>query len=110
MRVLVCGGRDFSDREWLFRALDSLPITQLCHGNARGADRLAGEWAHSRRVPYEAHPAAWALHGKRAGPIRNCKMLNEFKPDAVIAFPGGTGTADMCDQATRAGVLVLPQV
>ena len=29
MRVLVCGGRDFMDQDWLFRELDAL------HANRR---------------------------------------------------------------------------
>jgi predicted Rossmann-fold nucleotide-binding protein len=33
-------------------------------------------------------------------------MLSEGKPDLVIAFPGGRGTADMIRQAKEAGVPV----
>jgi predicted Rossmann-fold nucleotide-binding protein len=31
----------------------------------------------------------------------------EWKPDLVVAFPGGTGTADMVAQAKAAGVAVM---
>jgi hypothetical protein len=34
-------------------------------------------------------------------------MLEEGKPDLVVAFPGGTGTANMVKQARAAGVEVL---
>ena len=34
-------------------------------------------------------------HGNAAGPIRNQRMLDHGKPDIVVAFPGGSGTADM---------------
>jgi hypothetical protein len=34
-------------------------------------------------------------------------MLDEGKPDLVIAFPGGRGTADMVKKARRAGVEVV---
>ena len=34
-------------------------------------------------------------------------MLDEGKPDLVIAFPGGRGTADMVRKANRAGVKVV---
>ena len=48
MRVLVCGGRDFADKELLSRTLDDLRrahvIDCLIEGNARGADRLLREW------------------------------------------------------------------
>lgn len=46
-------------------------------------------------------------HGRAAGPIRNQQMLDEGKPHLVVAFPGGTGTADMVRRAQAAGVLVL---
>lgn len=38
-------------------------------------------------------------------------MLDEGQPDCVIAFPGGEGTADMVNRATKAGVPVhkIPQ-
>jgi hypothetical protein len=51
-------------------------------------------------------PAEWKKHGKRAGPLRNMRMLEEWKPDGVAAFPGGSGTADMIAQARNAGVKV----
>jgi YspA, cpYpsA-related SLOG family len=110
MRVLVTGGRDFSDRTLLFEALDRLHaahgFTVLIHGDANGADRLSGEWATARGVSVEAHPADWKRHGRAAGPIRNQKMLEE-KPELVVAFPGGKGTADMVSKARQAGLEVV---
>src|SRR5262245_26653459 len=47
MRVLVCGGRDFIDRAWLFRELDTLRssrgVTTIISECARGADSLGIE-------------------------------------------------------------------
>ena len=34
-------------------------------------------------------------------------MLDEGKPDLVVAFPGGRGTADMIRKAEGAGVPVV---
>jgi len=51
-------------------------------------------------------PADWSRHGKSAGPIRNRQMLIEGRPDIVVAFPGGKGTANMIKQAVEAGVKV----
>jgi len=47
------------------------------------------------------------MHGRAAGPVRNAQMLAEGKPDFVVAFPGGRGTADMCKQARARGVKVV---
>jgi UDP-N-acetylmuramoylalanine-D-glutamate ligase len=55
----------------------------------------------------EVYPADWKLHGKSAGHIRNQQMLDESKPDIVIAFPGGRGTANMIKRAKKAGVEVF---
>ena len=78
----------------------------LIHGAARGADSLAGEWASTRAVPVKIFPADWQTHGRSAGHIRNAQMLREGKPDLVVAFPGGRGTADMVAKANAAGITV----
>lgn len=113
MTVLVCGGRNFGNRWWLYTALDALhdwkPIDVLIHGDARGADHLAGEWARDRKVPCRRYPADWEKHGKSAGPRRNQQMLDEGRPDLVMAFPGGAGTRDMVTRAKRAGIRVDEQ-
>ncbi|QXN72188.1 DprA-like DNA processing chain A [Rhodobacter phage RcRios] len=110
MRIIVCGGRDFSDREALFRVLDDLHSTHgftlLVHGAARGADRLAGEWAEARGVTCKPIAADWQMHGLRAGPVRNREMLRTCKPEIVVAFPGGSGTEHMIEISRKAGVTV----
>lgn len=112
MRIVITGGREFLDADFMFEALDWLhgkegPITELAHGGQktwmpwterwRGADYYAGQWADARGVPCRDFPvndAEWKRLGKAAGPIRNRRMLDEFKPDRVYAFPGGKGTRD----------------
>jgi hypothetical protein len=111
MRVLVCGGRDFDDRDLLMGTLSALAKTEsidaVIEGNAKGADRLAGYWARDRGITNLKFRPDWQNHGKYAGPIRNQRMLDEGKPDLVIAFPGGNGTADMVRRAKAAGVRVI---
>ncbi len=110
MRILVCGGRNFEDKNWLFRELDIFKsknfIELLIQGGAEGADAYALSWAFSRNVPVVTMHANWYALGKSAGPIRNSQMLLLLKPDLVIAFPGRNGTADMIEQAYKAGVSV----
>lgn len=111
MRVLVCGGRNFHDAEFMDEVLNNLYYTHgidlVISGMARGADTLAVKWAEDMDVQTAKYPADWAKHGNAAGPIRNRKMLDHGKPDLVVAFPGGVGTADMIRQAKRAGVKVM---
>ena len=111
MRVIVCGGRHFRNRKWLFETLDYLDFEYvfdiLIHGDASGADRLAGEWAKERGCHFHPEPAQWKRYNNAAGPIRNQKMLDDWKPHLVVAFPGGSGTEDMITRASNAGVEVI---
>lgn len=108
-RVLVCGGRDFTDRVKVFRTLDALcpQPTLIIHGAARGADRLASQWAASRGVAQLSMPADWDRYGRSAGYRRNAEMLSIGQPHLVVAFPGGPGTRMMSDIARKAGVEVI---
>lgn len=113
MRVLVCGGRDFRDCRLMDDVLSEIWVpheTILIHGCAKGADSLSEEWIR-RQWPVLDHevvrfPADWERHGRSAGPMRNQRMIDEGKPDLVVAFPGGAGTADMVRRAERAGIQV----
>jgi len=115
MRILVCGGRDFDDWHELHCRL--IELTQekdystnevvIMTGDACGADWLARTWAKWEGIEYLGFPADWKKHGKAAGGIRNQQMLDEGKPDLVVAFPGGVGTADMVRRARKSGVEVI---
>lgn len=100
----------------------------LIHGAASGADSLAADWVEDRRAEGAAFPepiafpAAWddlsapgavVRTGRRgrsynvvAGFQRNQRMIDEGKPDLVVAFPGAEGTADMTARARKAGTEV----
>ncbi len=121
MRVLVTGGRNYDDWENIQRSLDDLhageKITAIIEGGAGGiddvtgkpygADRLARLWASNNGVRCVTYEAEWDKFGKSAGPIRNQLMLDDGKPDLVVAFPGGRGTANMIAKAIEAGVTLF---
>ena len=110
-KVLVCGGREFDDWCSHKRKLDQIHeefgIGQIIEGGAIGADFLARVWAKAHNVDFVEYQADWKTHGRAAGPIRNQQMLEEGKPDLVVAFPGGRGTADMVRKAHDAGVRTI---
>lgn len=110
MRLLVCGGRDFHfgklSAERFLGFCARYGVTLVIHGDYRGADREAGALAKSVGLGDDPFPAEWTKFGPAAGPIRNQRMLDEGKPDLVLACPGGDGTADMISRATAAGVPV----
>lgn len=126
MRVLVCGSRTWDDLFIVGAVLDGLLEQALCNfdypltiitGGALGADACARRffggkladhtYAEHEHVFHETYPANWHEHGKAAGPIRNQQMLDEGKPEIVVAFsdlPVTTGTSDMVKRAKRAGL------
>ena len=87
----------------------------IIHGAAKGADTLAHDFVVSSRrsssdvlrdIHEESYPANWKEHGRAAGPIRNQHMLTTGKPDVIIAFEGGEGTAHMVKIGRKSGVTV----
>lgn len=118
-RVLVCGGRNYGSqdgqldrlRRTLDAALDAAQsvgkVAVIIHGNARGADLLADQYAREKSIRVLPFPADWNLYGRRAGPIRNKLMLTESQPHVIIAFKGGNGTAHMMKIGREAGVPVV---
>lgn len=103
MKVAVTGGREFTDRHFIFSKLNEQNITHMILGCARGVDTIALEYAKTHSIPYTREEADWDKFGLGAGPERNARMLSH-RPDIVIAFPGGSGTANMCLQAVRAKI------
>jgi hypothetical protein len=110
-RLLVCGGRDFSDKDFVYETLDKIheetPISAIIQGDAEGADKLASDWADYESVSNWKFPANWERYKKSAGPIRNAEMLKIAKPHKVLAFPGGNGTNHMVKIAKAAGISVI---
>ena len=55
MRILVCGGRNYTDRDHIWNTLCEIdatrgPITVVIHGAATGADSEAMIWAQCERI------------------------------------------------------------
>jgi hypothetical protein len=112
MRIIVCGSRDWNDRNAIRCALvattlDAYEETIVVHGGARGADAFAHEVAGEMGFVREVHEAEWNSNGKAAGPIRNEEMA-KLGADLCLAFWDGQsrGTLDMIQRATRHGIPV----
>jgi hypothetical protein len=111
MRVIVCGGRDFQDKEFCFRKLDEIisPLKdiEIVSGNAKGVDSFGEEYALKKGLKLSIFKADWKKYGRAAGPIRNREMYHyalEDKP-MIIAFWDGLskGTKNMIDVASKDG-------
>jgi len=103
--VLVTGSRNWSDRETIEHQLNSVAETEvlLVQGGCKGADTLAAAVAREKGWAVHTEPAEWhtdkngAYTSKMnyaAGPIRNRKMIVDFRPHYAFAFvmPGSKGT------------------
>lgn len=124
MRLVVTGGRNYSDTTRVFAVLDELhtrqPISVLIEGEAAGLDVRARVWATRKGVAVEPYPTDWndinhpkaviryrrdgKTYDVTAGLRRNQQMIDEGKPDYGLVFPGGTGTADMRARLVAAGI------
>ena len=112
MRVVICGGRNYQatpdDVRLLDKLREELPITVVMSGCSGRADIFGESWAVARNIPVRLYPVdagQWKEEGKLAGPLRNARMAEVA--DAVIAFPGGRGTASMVRVARATGVRVI---
>lgn len=117
MRVLICGSRGWHDPDPIHLVLAEVMGTSIArneplvviHGDAAGADRLAGRLAKQYGAEVIEEPADWNRHGRAAGPIRNQLMLDAHEPEVVYAFRSSgksSGTDDMIGRARKAGLPV----
>lgn len=117
MKVLVCGGRDFSNPFPMMDTIDNVlgqlhskhSFDVVMQGGANGADFMAKSWAQKNLVCVMEFPANWKHEGKGAGPHRNNAMLKYGQPDMVVAFPSKSskGTWHMIEAAKKKGIPTL---
>lgn len=110
MRLIIAGGRHLDDVAMIRRALTRIhatcPVTVLIHGGNGALGITAEDWARGMRLHVVRYPANWRELGKRAEAVRNAFMLEDSRPDMLLALPGGTDTADLVAHAIRARVPV----
>ena len=108
--ILVCGSRGWKDRVKVWETLDSLgldPDDVIMHGGARGADRLAGEWASEHGYVSDVYHPDYKRYGSKAPIMRDIAMLDRC-PSFVVAFWDGTssGTGFVISEARMDGIPV----
>ena len=112
MKVIVAGGRDFTDIVTMQKTIKLLVLAgylndevELICGMARGADTTGYIlWTQCFKLPVHKFPAEWDKYGKSAGYKRNAEMLKHA--DAVVAFWDGQsrGTANMIQISRAKGI------
>jgi len=120
VKVIIAGGRDFNDPDFLEETMQVLFLDRFDHGDltiisggAPGADKLGEEWANEFNIciaPFPVSPAEWKKYGKSAGPRRN-KRMAEYAAEGpwcgnLVAFWNGEtpGTKSMIKYALNFGL------
>ncbi len=105
--VIITGGRDYDDFAMVEDVLNFINPEKVIQGGAKGADKLAADWALRNDKTLMTYEANWDDYGRSAGPRRNREMLNSNNSAIVIAFKGGIGTADCVAAAIERNMIVL---
>jgi hypothetical protein len=114
-RILVTISRAWSEISELRRVLETVhaehPTATLVHGDAPKGDRTAAGIWKSLGGEVEAWPAEWNRYGKRAGMLRNARMV-ESNPALVLSFirDASAGATHCTDLAEGAGIPVVRYV
>lgn len=108
-KVVIFGGREFTNYkkflEDVAEILDGLGVSpediEIVEGGARGADRLAYNFAKDYELKHKRFEAKWKEKGKGAGHIRNGEMAKYC--DFGIGFWDGNsrGTKNMIETMKR---------
>jgi hypothetical protein len=101
VRLLVCGGRDFTDHglitSCLTRILVERGIDCIIEGECPtpdNPDKFAASWADAHDIPVHRCPVVRSIDGPwpAAGPRRNRRMRDTHHPTFGLAFPRANGT------------------
>lgn len=107
MKTVIAGSRTITDYNELLKAIDKISwkITKIVSGGARGVDKLGERYAKENNLPLQIYPPNWNEYGKRAGIIRNLKMIEEN--EALLAIWNGksSGTRHTIGFAQNMGLL-----
>lgn len=117
-RLLVCGSRTITDKNWIYSQIESYWYEHLaCYsdpimieGAARGVDLIAKEYAVENDWKIEEYPAAWDKYGKSAGYIRNDIMVKKADEVLILWDETSKGTKndiDLCKKYNKPHKIVL---
>ena len=101
----MSGYRNFTDVRVVGDAIRRLKPSVIIHGDCRGVDHIAGEVGKEIGCEVILVPADWSM-GPKAGPVRNRRMVRDYRPDHILMFMSvhSKGTRNMLDLAERYGI------
>ena len=97
MNLIVCGSGSMKDEQLIRSVLNEVHndhrVRLVIHGGARGADRIANNWAKDNGIKIRICKAEWKKYDKPAAGIRNQEMIDKGNPGLVVAFWDGKASA-----------------
>ena len=108
MNVIIAGTRTINNYSYLEQAIEEskFEITKVLCGGCRGVDELGRQWAIRNQKPYDLYLAKWEEEGRKAGVLRNQRMVEHADALIVIWNEISKGTADVIIRAERKGIPV----
>lgn len=104
MKFIICGGRDYADRDRLIQVLEGVhkkcTIHAIIEGGSNGADRLARDWALEKGAQVFTAIAS-------GDEQRQHSAMLALEPDGVIAFHDGFQCRDLTRMAELSDVKVM---
>lgn len=109
MNLAIVGYRKYNKKEDAFAHIDAFIKThgmpnKIISGGADGADSLAKLYAYEHKIPFEEFPPDWGTYGKRAGPMRNTKIVEHATHVLAFVSKYSKGTNDTIIKATNRGL------
>jgi predicted Rossmann fold nucleotide-binding protein DprA/Smf involved in DNA uptake len=104
MKILIAGSRGYPNRKAVREFVRTLPPDSVVlTGGAVGVDTVATQEALACDLPFITYKPAWALYGRKAGPMRNKLMVDDA--DRIVCFWDGEsrGTLSTIRYAKRSG-------
>jgi predicted Rossmann fold nucleotide-binding protein DprA/Smf involved in DNA uptake len=110
MKLIIAGGRDFSNYDLLEREAEEMisgvQDVEIISGLARGADLLGCRFAEEKGLPLRGFAAEWGKFGRSAGIVRN-KLMAKSATHLLAFWDGQSkGTMHMIDYAHDMGLKV----
>ena len=111
IKLAIVGSRSWNNYEKFKELVDAwqrdhgVPVL-IISGGPSGVDSMARRYAKTNKIPLEEHYANWKKYGRKAGPMRNTKIISSCTH--VLAFPGprSVGTWDSINKAKELGKIL----
>ena len=117
-RIAIVGSRDFKTLDlipqWLEFAREKYEKEHgglvVVSGGARGVDKTAENWAITNKVNRDIFMPEWNQQGKKAGAIRNKKIVENA--DVILAFwneesPGTEITLNYAKKMNKPCIIIM---